>query len=172
MLDQKVNTRVLVINITERLPWPGCKGTPNPFRWLPQPLGLATLRHFGARVLSMGFRRQSGRPHCCVVFGFGVGATVGFGVGAARCRCGCRIQECSVCQQLSVISYRLRLLAVDAFAGGQSQPASTSSRQSACSISEKSSACVGRNVCVCLLPQRPVFSSQRPAVVASRQPSQ
>ena len=40
------NTRVLVIKITERLPWPDCEATPTPFRWLPQPLGLSTLRHF------------------------------------------------------------------------------------------------------------------------------
>ena len=127
--------------------------------------------------------------HCCVVFRIRrrcdcrIRCRCGCRI---RRRCGCRIQECSVCQQLSVISYRLRLLAVDAFAGCQSLPASASSRQlSACSISEKSSACVGRIVCVCLLTQRPVVSrqrpvvssqrpvasSQRPAVVASRQPS-
>ena len=128
--------------------------------------------------------------HCCVVFRIRrrcdcrIRCRCGCRI---RRRCGCRIQECSVCQQLSVISYRLRLLAVDAFAGSQSQPASASSLQlSACSISEKSSACVGRIVCVCLLTQRPVvssqrpvissqrpvISSQRPAVVASRQSSQ
>ena len=39
-----------MIKITERLPWPDCIGTPTPFRWLPQPLGISTLRQFGGHV--------------------------------------------------------------------------------------------------------------------------